>query len=98
MQFYFIEDLKIFYYKYYRYDTLTNSVTLPLMYFRFNSVTVFACISVTIIVSVHGVDVFPLTGISVTVNVNGKHTDSFTNLQFNQVFVVVDCSTSVEVT
>ena len=60
------------YYKYYRYHTPTNSVTLPLMYFRFNYVTVFACISVTIIVSVNGVDVFPLTGISVTVIVNGK--------------------------
>jgi len=44
------------------------------MYFRFNYVTVFACISVTIIVSVNGVDVFPLTGISVTVIVNGKNT------------------------
>ena len=62
------------YYKYYRYHTPTNSVTLPLMYFRFNYVTVFACISVTIIVSVNGVDVFPLTGISVTVIVNGKNT------------------------
>jgi len=45
------------------------------MYFRFNYVAVFACISVTIIVSVNGVDVFPLTGISVTVIVNGKNTE-----------------------
>jgi len=58
----------------YRYHTLANSVTLPLMYFRFNYVTIFACISVTIIVSVNGVDVFQLTGISVTVIVNGKNT------------------------
>ena len=70
MQFYFIEDVVL----YYRYHTPTNSVTLPLMYFRFNYVTVFACISVTIIVSVNGVDVFPLMGISVTVIVNGKNT------------------------
>ena len=67
--------LKLFHYKYFRYYTLTNSVTLPLMYFRFNYVTVFACIFVTIIVSVNGMDVFPLTDISVTVIVNGKNTE-----------------------
>ena len=44
------------------------------MYFRFNYVTVFACIFVTIIVSVNGMDVIPLTDISVTVIVNGKNT------------------------
>jgi hypothetical protein len=44
------------------------------MYFRFNYVTVFACIFVTIIVSVNETDVFPLTDISVTVIVNGKNT------------------------
>ena len=44
------------------------------MYFRFNHVTVFACIFVTIIVSVNGMDVFPLTDISVTLIVNGKNT------------------------
>ena len=44
------------------------------MYFRFNYVTVFACIFVTIIVSVNGMDVFSLTDISVTVIVNGKNT------------------------
>jgi hypothetical protein len=65
---------KMFHYKYFRYYTLTNSVTLPLMYFRFNYVTVFACIFVTIIVSVNEMDVFPLTDISVTVIVNGKNT------------------------
>jgi hypothetical protein len=62
----------MFHYKYFRYYTLTNSVTLPLMYFRFNYVTVFACIFVTIIVSVNEMDVFPLTDISVIVN--GKNT------------------------
>ena len=66
--------LKMFHYKYFRYYTLTNSVTLPLLSFRFNYVTVFACITVTIIVSVDGMDVFPLTDISVTVIVNGKNT------------------------
>ena len=65
--------LKRFHYKYFRYYTHTNSVTLPLMYFRFNYVTVFPCIFVTIIVSVNGMDVFPLTDISVTVIVNGKN-------------------------
>jgi hypothetical protein len=65
----------MFHYKYFRYYTLTNSVTLPLMYFRFNYVTVFACIFITIIVSVNEMDVFPLTDISVTVIVNGKTTD-----------------------
>jgi hypothetical protein len=44
------------------------------MYFRFNYVTVFSCIFVTIIVSVNEMDVFPLTDISVTVIVNGKNT------------------------
>jgi hypothetical protein len=65
----------MFHYKYFRYYILTNSVTLPLMYFRFNYVTVFACIFVTIIVSVNEMDVFPLTDISVAVIVNGKNTE-----------------------
>ena len=64
--------LKMFHHKYFRYYTLTNSDMLPLMYFRFNYVTVFACIFVTIIVN--GMDVFPLTDISVTVIVNRKNT------------------------
>ena len=67
--------LKMFHFKYFCYYTLTDSVTLPLMYFRFNYDTVFACIFVTIIVSVNGMDVFPLTDISVTVIANGKNTD-----------------------
>jgi hypothetical protein len=45
------------------------------VYFRFNYVTVFGCISVTIIVTVNEINVFPLTGISVTVIVNGNNTD-----------------------
>ena len=69
MQFYL---LKMFHYKYFRYYTLSNSVMIPLVYFRFNYVTVFACISVTI--SVNRMDVFVLTDISVTVIVNGKNT------------------------
>ena len=60
--------------KYFRYYTLTNSVKLPLIYFRFNYITVFACVFVIIIVSVNGMDLFPLTDISVTVIVNGKNT------------------------
>jgi hypothetical protein len=59
-------------YKYYRYHTLTNSVPLPLIYFRFNYVTLFAGISVTIIVSVNGMDVFPLL-LSLTVKTVKKH-------------------------
>jgi hypothetical protein len=42
------------------------------MYFPFNYVNIFACISVTVIVSVNKMDAFPLTGISVIVN--GKNT------------------------
>jgi len=64
----------MFYYKYYHDHTLANSVTLPLMYFRFNYVTIYECFSVTIIISVNGVDVFPLAGISITVIVNRKNT------------------------
>jgi len=77
------------YYKYFRYYTLSNSVTLPLIYFRFNYVTVFACISVTIIVSVNGMDVFPLTDIFVTVIINGKNADTHTHTHMSASIVVI---------
>jgi len=51
--------------------------------FPFKYVTIFAFISITIIVRVNGMDVFPLTDISVTIIVNGKNTavyDSSVNL------------------
>jgi len=53
-------------------------VTITLCYKlnRFSVFPVIQNVSVTIIVSVNGVDVFPLTGISVTVIVNGKNTES----------------------
>ena len=53
------------------------------MYFRFNYVTVFGCISVTIIVSVNGIDVFPLTDISVTVN--GNNTADSRNTMYQAI-------------
>jgi hypothetical protein len=51
---------------------ISVTITLPLLYFRFNYVTVFSGISVTITVSVNVFDLFPLMDISVTVN--GKNT------------------------
>jgi len=47
------------YFRYY-YDVVVSVISFPLRYR-------FACISVTIIVSVNGMDVFALTGICVTV-------------------------------
>jgi len=52
----------MFHYKFIRYCTITI-ITVPLMYFYFNYVTVFACISVTIFVSVNRMHVFSLTDI-----------------------------------
>jgi hypothetical protein len=61
------------------YVTIHLLVPLPLIYFRFNYVAVFAFISV----SVNEIAAFPLMGISVVVN--GKNTGESGDIPCNRV-------------
>ena len=53
-----------------RYISVSISIALLTMYFNSVSITVLACISVSISVIVNGFDLFQLTDISVSVSVN----------------------------
>ena len=53
-----------------RYISVSISIALLTMYFNSVSITVLACISVSITVIVNGFDLFQLTDISVSVSVN----------------------------